>query len=281
MIARVRRIAVTGSTGMLGTQVVQLLAADNHPVIALARTPAPAAKSVTSVYADYTDLDSLRSALRGIDTLVFISSDGEAARMMVHHQNVVRAAAETQVGHVVYLSGVDADLASPFCYAYTNGYTEHLLAGIGCAVSIARASIYTEFFMAFLRRARMTGEIRLPAASGRISLVSREDVGRCLAALATAPPTGRHHDITGPAALALDAIAKVAGAAWKTPIRSTDVRPAEFAAELADGGEEPWWTYAYSSMFASIREHRWEATSDEVLRLTGRAPIALADLLAR
>lgn len=265
---------MTGSTGALGSQVVQLLAATGEQlVVALARRPDPAARDpIVSVRADYTDLDSLRSALRGVDVLVFISSDGEAARMMIHHQHVVRAAAENDVRHVVYLSGLDADLASPFCYAYTNGYTEQLLADSGCAVSVVRASIYTEFLMALVRRAKTTGEIRLPMADGRISLVSRQDVGRCLAALATAAPTGRHHAVTGPAALDLGAIAEMAGRAWGTPIRHTDVRPAEFAAELALGGEDPWWMYAYSSMFASVREHRWEAITDEVLALTGQAP---------
>jgi len=40
----------------------------------------------------------------------------------------------------------------------------------GCSVSIARASIYSEFFAGFLTRARAGGQLRLPAADGRISL---------------------------------------------------------------------------------------------------------------
>jgi NAD(P)H dehydrogenase (quinone) len=47
---------------------------------------------------------------------------------------------------------------------------------------------------------------------------------------------------------------------------------AEFAAHLA-GRESPWWSYAYTSMFASIREHRWESVSDTVERLTGHPPV--------
>jgi NAD(P)H dehydrogenase (quinone) len=195
--------------------------------------------------------------------------------MMVHHQNVVHAAAGNGVSHIVYLSGLDADPASPFCYAYTNGYTEGIIRDSGCGFSFARASIYTEFFLRFVTPARGTGEIRLPAADGRISLVSRADVGRCLAALAVAAPTGGHHAITGPESLDLPAIAERAEHEWRTAIRYTDLAPAAFAAELAAAGEDPWWTYAYSTMFASIREQRWEPVSDDVRELTGSEPAAV------
>lgn len=298
------RIAVTGSTGTLGSQVVDLLAAAArqgtepagqagydapYEVLALARRPAAvtaalsaerrAAGVVVPVFADYDDPVSLGAALAGVDVLVFISSDGEASRMMVHHRNVVEAAAANRVGHVVYLSGVDADLASPFCYAFTNGHTERLLAASGCAFSFARASLFTEFFAAFLRPALGSGELRVPAGGGRLSLVSRADVGRCLAALALLPPSGRHHDLTGPAALTLDTVASALTEIAGSAVNYTDIPPEVLAEELARSGEDPWWTYAYSSMFASVREDRWSGVSDEVLRLTGRSPLSVADVV--
>jgi NAD(P)H dehydrogenase (quinone) len=275
------RIAVTGSTGTIGRQVARILSASGeHDVVGLARTPTRATSSSTR-YADYADLPSLRTALNGVHTLVFVSSDGEAANMVIHHQNVVQAAAECGVAHVVYLSGVDADLSSPFCYAFTNGYTEQLIAGSGCGFSVARASIYTEFFMRFAKDARRTGAIRLPAAHGRVSLVSREDVGRSLAALAVAPQSGRHHDITGAESLDIAALAEVLGHTWRIPVGYVAIEPAEFASQLAHGGEDPWWAYAFTTMFASIREQRWSATSDEVVQLTGRMPLSVADVAAR
>ena len=285
------RIAVTGSTGTLGSQVVGLLAASvGHDVVALARRPEAVAAGlgarvrgsgvVSAVYADYDDLSSLRAALVGVDVLVFVSGDGEAARMLVQHQNVVRAAVDAGVGHVVYLSGVDADVASPFCYAFTNGWTERLLEGSGLPFSFARASLFTEFFAAFLRPALVSGELRVPAGEGRVSLVSRSDVGRCLAALALLPPSGRHHDLTGPASSTLETVAQVLSGIAGRPVRYTDVPPPTLAEELARAGEDPWWTYAYCSMFASIREDRWSEASQEVLRLTGRAPAAL-DVVVR
>ncbi|WP_020015344.1 NmrA family NAD(P)-binding protein [Promicromonospora sukumoe] len=279
------KIAVTGSTGTVGSQVVRLLAASaGHEVVALARRPEAVAGSrthgpVSAVYADYDDPASLRAALVGVDTLVFVSGDGEAARMLVQHGNVVRAAADAGVGHVVYLSGVDADLASPFCYAFTNGYTEGLLAASGCGFSFARASLFTEFFAAFLRPALVSGELRVPAGDGRVSLVSRADVGRCLAALALLPPSGRHHDLTGPESLTPDGIAQVLTGVAGRPVRYTDVEPGVLAEDLARAGEDPWWTYAYGSMFASVRQDRWSAVSTEVRRLTGRVPLGVADVV--
>jgi len=270
------RIAVSGAGGRLGGVVVQLLAAGGrHDVVALARRPL-----ADAVVADYDDKGALRAALRGVDTLVFVTSDGEAARVLVHHENVIGAAAESGVAHVVLLSGLDADVSSPFCYAHTAGRTEQLLRESGCGFSIARASIYSEFFLRWPDAARATGRIRLPAGDARMSLVSRDDVGRCLAALAVGAPTGGHHDITGPEALDVATTAAIAAERWGIPIEYDDVTPADYAAETAAAGEDPWWLYVFASMFASVREGRWAAVSDAVRELTGRAPTQFAELLA-
>src|SRR5262249_57833309 len=127
-------------------------------------------------------------------------SDGEAVHVLRHHQNVIQAAAGSGVGHIVALSALDADTGSPFCYGMSYGYTEQMLYDSGCAVSIARASIYTEFFLQLLTLARAGNEIRLPAAGGPISLVARADVGRLLAALAARPPPGPPPHLTRPQA---------------------------------------------------------------------------------
>jgi NAD(P)H dehydrogenase (quinone) len=279
------RTAVTGASGRIGAHVTRLLAADPaHQVVAISRRPPPAARwpaNVSWTVADYADPGALGSALRNIDTLVFISSDGPVAQVLVHHHNVIRAAAAGGAGHIVALSGLDADLRSPFCYAVSYGYTEGLLSDSGCPVSIARASIYTEFFAAFLLAARATGELRIPAGAGQVSLVSRLDVARCLAALAATGPAARHHDITGPEALSMAAIAGIAEREWQLPVRYVDTPSAEFCTELALAGEDPWWVYAFASMFASVREQRWSATSDSVAQLTGSPPLAVGDVLPR
>lgn len=277
------RIAVTGAGGRLGGQVARLLAADQaHQVLALSRREIPSLRrpaNVSTALADYGEPESLRAAFRGVDTLVFVSSDGETHQVLVHHQNVIRAAAQSGVSHIVALSGLDADPGSPFCYAVTYGHTERLLFESGCPVSIARASIYSEFFLDLLAPARVSGQICLPAADGQISFVSRADVGRCLAALAVAAPTGRHQDITGPESLDLAAAARLSGRVWGRPVEYVDSTPAEHRVEMAGDGVDSWWIYAYSTMFDSIRQQRWAAVSDEVARLTGSPPRSFSSVL--
>lgn len=246
------KIAVTGSTGRLGNHVVRRLAAPGtHEVIGLTRATAP-----------YDDAARIRSALSGVDTLVFVSSDGESHKVLLHHQNVLSAAFDARVRHVVLLSGVDADLASPFCYAYTNGYTEKLLLESGMHYSIGRASLFTEFFHGLFRPSA-DGVVRLPA--GSVSLVNRLDVADCLAALALLGPTGTHHDLTGPS------VSSVADIAESLALPYEEVSEEAFAASLALAGEEPWWVYAYASMFASVRQGRWQSVTDDVDRLKSEA----------
>jgi NAD(P)H dehydrogenase (quinone) len=76
------------------------------------------------------------------------------------------------------------------------------------------------------------------------------------------PPSGPH-DVTGPVALDMSELAAARGASYVA------VAEAEFASAVAHR-ETPWWAYAYTSMFGSIREHRWEVVTDAVERLTGQ-----------
>jgi NAD(P)H dehydrogenase (quinone) len=77
------------------------------------------------------------------------------------------------------------------------------------------------------------------------------------------------------ASLDLATIAALAAREWGASLEYAGITPAEHCVEMATSGEDPWWMYAYSTMFASIREQRWAAVTDEVHRLTGYLPTAL------
>jgi NAD(P)H dehydrogenase (quinone) len=81
-----------------------------------------------------------------------------------------------------------------------------------------------------------------------------------------------------PRSLDLATVAASAARQWGTPLEYPGITPSEHCAEMAIAVEDPWWIYAYSTTFASIRGQRWAAASDEVHRLTGCSPTLLLPL---
>lgn len=189
--------------------------------------------------ADYHDADALRAALSGVQTLVFVSSDGPSERVLVDHRNVIDAAFRCGVEHVAYLSSLDADVDSPFCYAVTNATTAmRVEARLG--YSIVRVSIFAEFFERWPQASAGRGELRLPAGDGCVSLVARDDVARALAAVAMHEPSGRRFEITGPEALDMPTVADRHRTATGGMLRYVDVTPRQHRAAMARDGTDPW-----------------------------------------
>jgi NAD(P)H dehydrogenase (quinone) len=247
-------IGVTAATGGVGSRVLRHLLArpEPEPVVALARRPdaVPRAPGLTARHADYDDPSSLRAALAGLGSLVFVSSDGQVDPMRRHHQHVVAAAIEAGVEHIVYTSVIDIAPDSRFYYSAAHRETEALLAGSGIAHCLARTSIFADFFVdTWIAPARE--ELALPAGDGRMSLVTRDDVAHALAVAAATRRTGIV-DLTGPEALTAGEIARIAGLHY-VPLEEPGYRE-RLVAEGAPG----WLVEAYSSMFASVREGRFE-----------------------
>lgn len=273
-------IAVTGANGIVGRRVIDLiLQAGFSEITAVVRRPLNFGSSgVRTAIATYEDRDALQNAFAGADTLVLITSDGDVASVNEHHRNILTAATKAGVSNVVTLSGIDADQMSPFCYSKVHATLERMLSEQRFNVSIVRASIFSEFLVRWVTAARRSGEIRLPASDGKISLVGRDDVAAALASLAVEPLAGTYN-ITGPQSLNCAEVALLAGDHYGVPLKFTDITSHEHLVEMVQAGIDPWWMYAYSSMFQAIREQRWAFVSPDFTRLTGLSPKTYAAVL--
>ncbi|NIT60812.1 MAG: NAD(P)H-binding protein, partial [Aliifodinibius sp.] len=108
-------IGITGSTGHLGNFVIEELlnegVAPAH-IVALARSPEKAAalkdKGIDVRIGDYTKPETLEEAFKGVDRLLMISAS-DIGQRRDQHRNVVEAAKEAGVKHLVYTSLFHAD----------------------------------------------------------------------------------------------------------------------------------------------------------------------------
>ncbi len=272
-------MAVTGAAGAIGGRVVGLLTADGVPVTALVRDARRAHRSATAAVVDYADRASLDGALQGADTLVFIGSDGRADRVLAHHHNILCAATSAGVRRIVLLSSQDADAESPFCYAPVYADTEVQLAESCPEPVVLRAGLYAEFFGRWVLDAARSGELALPMRAP-VAPIGRADVASALASAAVGP-TPRLATITGPAAFELDQLSALASRLGGRQVRANTITPDEFRHRLIETGTDPWWSYAFTSMFESIDQGRFAEVTPDLTAVIGRMPDSFEDVLRR
>jgi NAD(P)H dehydrogenase (quinone) len=274
-------IAVTGASGPVGRRVVQSLTSEaDVRVRALTRSPERlSALPVGSVatYVDYEDSASLREAFQTVDSVVFISSDGDIDTMRAHHQNVVQALAESDVRHVTYMSILDAERNSPFYYASVHRETEGRLAELDADVCIVRTSVFMDFFAeTFIERNVVN---LLPMPSGTISFVSKMDTANCIASLSLKRETGVTL-ATGPTSLSMEQVNGILNRSTHDG-RLGVISHNEYVDRLRSGGHPEWIVQAFSSMFQSIQEGRFSTVSNDISRVIGREPESFADFFDR
>src|SRR3954452_17489429 len=103
------KILVTGATGQLGraavNELLQKVSASDVSVLVrdFGKAEDLKAKGVNVIKGDDTDYASLVAAFKGVDKLYFVSSS-DVMNRFAQHQNVVKAAVEVRVGHIIYTS---------------------------------------------------------------------------------------------------------------------------------------------------------------------------------
>lgn len=275
------RTVVTGAAGAIGSRVARELAAGGTPVTGIVRRvgAAPAVAGLHEAVAPYDDPHALARAFDDAQTLIFVGSDREADAMLVHHHNIVTAAAASGVERVVLLSSQDADPKSPFCYARTYALTEAWVNALCPNATIVRAGLYAEFFGRWVQEAAQAGRMTLPMTSSKVAPVARSDVAAALVACATGQHPAMVYTVTGPESFDLRSLAKVAEALAGAPVPATTCSAEDFARALVAVKPDPWWRYAYSTMFLAIADGRFGACTDDLFTLTGSRGIAFQDAL--
>ena len=203
------RIVMTGTTGHVGGGAIAELAAAGHDLCQIVRDPAraPAIDGVETVVATgLDDGDALRATLRRGDRVFLVSAwTGHDERVRLHRA-FIDAASDAEVGHLVYLSFVNA---TPTPRSATHGRTPTPSAT--CARAACRSASCARATTSFnLEAFFVDGIVRGP--SGRVGWVSRADCSRALAgAMAGAAEVGETYDLTGPDAPTLQESAARAG----------------------------------------------------------------------
>jgi uncharacterized protein YbjT (DUF2867 family) len=253
-------VLVTGASGNVGSQVVAELQARGVPVRAFVRDPSKL-DGVELAVGDFSDRESIRRALAGVDRVFLSSADGPDK--VAHEAAVVDAAAAAGIELIVKASTLGAEVGSPLKPFDWNGRSERHLKASGVPAVILASS----FYMTNVLMAVREGVLPAPVGDGAVAMIDPRDVAAVAAVALTGDGhAGRTYRLTGPEPITYAQIAEVLG------VRYVDVPPEAARRELEAAGMPGWLVDHLDGAFALIRAGALAETTDVVRALTGREP---------
>lgn len=267
-------IAITGAGGVVGTMTAERLAEQGARLRLVVRDEARAPKvsgAEVRVAPAYGATDEMTAALKGADTLFFVSGREEEHRLEQHY-GLIDAAKAAGVARVVYTSFCGAAPDAVFTLARDHYATEEAIKQSGMSWAIQRQNLYADVLPLW---ADAEGVIRGPAGDGKFLPVSRRDVADVAAALlADDANDGQTFDISGPARVSMRHVAN--------RLRALTGKFFEYERESIEDayasrerfGAAQWQLDAWVSTYTAIAEGELDVPSDHVERLTGHPPTA-------
>ena len=217
-------ILVTGSTGLIGSHVVALLAAQGADVHALSRTPEKRQfpPGVTAVKGDFQDVDSMRAAMAGARTLFLLNT--VAADEITQALIALNLAREAGIERIVYLSVMHCDRFTDVPHFTGKHTVERMIGQLGMHATILRPAYFMQNDDALIQSDVLErGVYPMPIGSAGISMVDARDVAEVAARhllrrdAASEPLPTEVLDVVGPIALS----GQTAAAVWSDVLGKT------------------------------------------------------------
>ena len=169
-------ILVTGSTGTIGSQVVQRLTGQSERIRALVRDDASKVKvpaGVEAVKGDMTDIASMRAVLKGVDTLFLLNA--VAADEVTQALATVDLAREAGIQRVVYFSVFNSALFDDVPHFAGKYLVERVIDAQAIPATVLRPAYFMQNDL-MLRDALKGGIYPQPIGSVGVTMVDIRDI---------------------------------------------------------------------------------------------------------
>ncbi|UBZ13326.1 SDR family oxidoreductase [Flagellimonas marinaquae] len=186
---------VTGATGVMGKSTIKHLLKKGVPasqVIGLARNKEKlkdlAAKGVEIREGDYFDYDSLLRAFEGVEKIMLTSAIAFTDRSTQHY-NVITAARQMGVKHVVYMSIMRKEGSGRIMSEVTESdlFTEHVLKSSGLDYTILYHPPFADLLSAYYGPNPYENGINVPANNGKMAPATRDELAEAHAEILSTP----------------------------------------------------------------------------------------------
>jgi uncharacterized protein YbjT (DUF2867 family) len=273
-------ILIAGATGTNGMELIKLLARQGIGIRALVRSPDRAMAiahlpGVELMIGDLRDHSSIETALSGVQRAFLVTNSSEEAQSL--QCRFVDTARHTGLQHIVKLSQLAADPASPMRFLRYHGEVENVIRASGIRYTFLRPNLFMQGLLVFRSSIATTGKFFAAADDAKVSVVDVRDIAAAAAAALTQPGhEGRIYDLTGPEALTHTEMAAQLSHAVGRQISFVDITPEAMKATLVDAGLPLWQADGLLEDYAHYRRDEASVVASGVTEATGASARSFA-----
>jgi NAD(P)H dehydrogenase (quinone) len=286
-------ILVTGATGQFGSKAIDHLlknGSNSSKISALVRdldkAKSLADKGIELRVGDYNDYDSLINAFCGIDKLLLVSSNDRQGfeNRANQHINVINAAKEAQVKHIIYTSFVrkphfeDSAIAA---FQDSHVQTEESLKKSGITYTILQNGIYLEMIPVFAGdKVTETGNILFPAQAGKASFVLREELAEAAAQIAlTKSHENKVYQLTNSESVTFYEIANALSISIGKDVKYNSPNVDEFEALMTKVGVHALYIGMFIMWGAALAQGTMDVEDNTLQQILGRKPTSMMQFI--
>jgi len=280
-----KSLLITGATGKFGSAVVNFLINKKYSaslIHALVRDENRATdlktKGVNIHVGDYNNAESLTTALKRIDTVLFVSAD--IAHRTQQHENVMKAINASDVKHVVYTSFVNKQNSGPSAIAFlTDAHvkTEQWLKESGKKYTILRNSLYMDYVPVYIGEKVLETGVYFPAREGKTAAGKREDMAEVAANIVISPDehANNSYNISGNTAFTFAEVAETISVITGKPLSYYSPSQEEYKQTLADAGVPEGYIGMFAAFGEAVKRNEFDTSGTDLETLLGRKPVSL------
>ena len=271
-------ILVTGSTGLIGSEVLRLLSHAGVPARALVRKSGrgQTLPGITWVTGDLANPESLASAFEDCTKLFLLTGNAEHASELQRH--AIAAARQAGVSHVVKLSAFGASPHSNSIIGRMHHQIEKELQESGLLWTMLRPHHFMQNLLSQADNIINDGVVYSSSGDGKIPFIDTRDIAAVAVVTLTEPGhTEKKYVITGSEALSYRQATDILAQAIGRPLGFIDEPFDEARARLTRGGQPSWLVDSLLAIAAYQRAGGpTETITSVVADLTGKPPRTFA-----
>jgi NAD(P)H dehydrogenase (quinone) len=282
-------ILITGATGNFGKATIDFLLKKNIPagnIAALVRDTSKAEdlknRGINIRVGDYDNYAGLVDAFNGIDKLLMISSN-DLVKRGKQHENVVKAAKEAGVIHIIFTSferNNETETSPIFMLATTYIETEKLIKSSGITYTIMRNSLYAEVLPMFMGEKVLETGIFLPAGDGKTAFTTRLNMAEAAANILTSDGhNNKEYVIANESNYSFNDVTSLLSEISGKQINYISPEKEVFKDSLSKAGVPMELVTMVAAFCEAIKQGEFSNTGNDLGKLLGRKPTTLKEYL--